>query len=159
MTQPNGPTPEVVVIDANVPIAIAANEPGEGTATAAVNAYLAQACVSYAPGAIEAEVLYVLCGKHADGSLTDEEHEQAIDDFSLFMWLIRPPPAGESSLVRRAAAVRGSYSCRRSADGIYIALAEELAGSYPTSLLTFDADMAKQAARTSATLSVDLLAV
>ena len=57
----------------------------------------------------------------------------------------------------RAEAVRGTYSCRRSADGIYLAFAEELSGTMPTMLLTFDSDLAKQAAIHAPALKVELL--
>ena len=159
MTPPSSLPPEAVVIDANIPISIAANEPGEASATSAINTYLAQKCRFFAPGAILAEVLYVLCGKKQDGSLTAIEYTQAIEDFDLFMRLVSSPPNGESSLIRRAEAIRGTYTCRRSADGIYIALAEALATSLRTVLLTFDEDMAKQAMRTSPAIAIHLLTV
>ena len=75
------------------------------------------------------------------------------------MQLVNSPPGGEGSLVLRAAAVRGTYTCRRSAGGIYVALAEALATSHRTVLLTFDENMAKQAARVSPTITVHLLTV
>lgn len=146
MTQASSALPNCVVIDANVPIAIAANELGAPNATSAINHYLAQQCDFSAPGAIVAEVLYVLCGKEHDGSLTASEYQQAIEDFALFMSMVNSPPGGDGSLVRRVAGVRGTYTCRRSADGIYIALAEALATSYRTVLLTLDENMAKQSA-------------
>lgn len=159
MNQASSSLPNCVVIDANVPIAIAANEPGEPNATSAINHYLANQSVFYAPGAIVAEVLYVLCGKEQEGSLTASEYQQAIEDFALFISMVNSPPGGDGSLVRRAAAVRGTYTCRRSADGIYIALAEKLAASHPTVLLTFDENMAKHAARVSPAINVHLLTV
>lgn len=156
MTLPSS-APGAVVVDANVPIAIAANEPGEPQATAAINHYLAQQYTFYAPGAIVAETLYVLCGKLQDGSLTAPEHAQAVQDFQLFMGMLEPPPSGEAALVLRAEAIRGTYTCRRSADGIYVALAEELAATKPTVLLTFDENMSKQAARHAPAVVVHLL--
>ena len=66
---------------------------------------------------------------------------------------------GEGSLVLRAEEIRGSYSCRRSADGVYIALAEELTVIKPTVLLTFDEDMVKQALKNAPTVSVHLLTI
>ena len=158
-THVSSPASDCVVIDANVPIAIAANEPGEQNATSAINHYLANQYVLYAPRAIVAEVLYVLCGKEQDGSLTAAEYLQAIEDFALFMPIVHWPPGGDGSLVRRAAAVRGTYTCRRSADGIYIALAEVLTASYRTVLLTFDQNMANHAARVSPAITVHLLTV
>ena len=66
---------------------------------------------------------------------------------------------GEKSLVLRAEAIRTTYTCRRSADGIYIALAEELTATRPTVLLTFDKDMPNQIAKNAPTVSVQLLTV
>ena len=54
----------------------------------------------------------------------------------------------------RAEAIRAGYSCRRSADGIYIALAEQLTAVMPTTLLTFDQDMKSQAAKNAPTVTV-----
>jgi predicted nucleic acid-binding protein len=154
---PPSSLPGAVVVDANIPIAIASNEVGSDNATIAINHYLAQRYEFYAPGAILAETLYVLCGKLQDGTFTAAEHAQAIQDFDLFMSMILPPPQGEGTLVLRAETFRGTYTCRRSADGIYIALAEELAASRPTVLLTFDADMSRQAARFAPGVTVHLL--
>jgi len=70
---------------------------------------------------------------------------------------IQPHSNGEIALVLRAEAIRGLNSCRRSADGLYMTLAEELAQTRPTVLLTFDEDMAKQAARNAPTVTVELL--
>lgn len=159
MNLPSSTVAECVVVDANVPIAIAANEPGERNAAAAITQYLSDRATFYAPGAIVAEVLYVLCGKQQDGSLTATEHLQAVEDFALFMGMVNSPPGGDGSLVRRADAVRGTYTCRRSADGIYIALAEHLATSYLTVLLTFDENLAKQTTRISPSIRVHLLTV
>ena len=57
----------------------------------------------------------------------------------------------------RANEIRASYSCRRTADGIYSALAEELTQTGPTELLTFDGDLPRQAARNAPTVKVRLL--
>ena len=152
-------TAAAVVVDANIGIAMCTNEPGAANASTAVNQYVSQRFEFYAPGAILAETLYVLCGKLQDGILTAAEHMQAIQDFALFMRLVRSPPHGEGSLVLRAEAVRGTYTCRRSSDGIYIALAEELAASRPTTLLTFDEKMGKQTAREAPSVTVHLVTV
>lgn len=148
-----------VIVDANVPIAIAANEAGEPVARAAINHYLSLRYDFFAPGAILAEVLYVLCGKLQDGSLAESEHIQAVQDLDFFMGMFQASPKWEGSLVVRAEAIRGTYSCRRSADGIYIALAEELTTAGPAVLLTFDEDMSKQASRYSPTVTVHLLTI
>src|ERR1700722_11023832 len=148
MSQPSKGVPTgAVVVDANIPIAIVANETGAANATAAVHHYLAQQYEFYAPGAILAETLYELCGKLRDGSLTPAEHGVEIQDLALFMRLVKSPPHGDGALVLRAEAFCGTNTCRRSADGIYIALAEALAGLQPTVLLTSDEVMGKQAIR------------
>jgi hypothetical protein len=54
------------------------------------------------------------------------------------MSIIQPPPSGEVSLIRRGYKIGDSYGCSRSADAVYIALAEELTRIRPTVLLTFD---------------------
>src|SRR5437868_13260152 len=156
MSQASSPQPPAgdVVVDANIPITIVTSEPGEPKVSAAINRYAGLNYDFYAPGAILAETLYVLCGKLQDGTLTPAEHAQAIQDLAVFMQMVKSPPNGESRLVLRAEAVRGNYTCRRSADGIYIALAEELTVTMPTVLLTFDADMAKQAANFAPTVMV-----
>jgi predicted nucleic acid-binding protein len=111
----------------------------------------------FAPGLLVSESLYVLCKKLDSGLLTSANHAQAVSDFHTLMSFVQPAPQGEVSLVLRSEAIRGSYSCRRSADGLYIALAEELAATRPTILLTFDEDMAKQAARAAPAVTVELL--
>ena len=146
-----------VVIDANIPLAIVASEPGEPIASAAITRYAGLNYEFFAPGAILAETLYVLCGKLQDGHLTPTEHTQAIQDLDAFMQMVKSPVNGESALTLRAEALRAAYSCRRSADGIYVALAEALSATRPTVLLTFDSDMAKQAANFAPTVRVDLL--
>lgn len=70
---------------------------------------------------------------------------------------ILPPPRGDASLITRAEEVRSGYGCSRSADGIYIALAEELARQGPTNLLTFDQDLENQAKQNAPTVSVHLI--
>ncbi len=156
MTPVNSPA-GAVVVDANVPLAIVASEPGEPNASAAITRYAGLNYTFYAPGAILAETLYVLCCKMQDGNLTPSEHAQAIADLDAFMQMVKSPPNGESRLLLRAETIRGAYSCRRSADGIYIALAEALSATLPTVLLTFDEDMAKQATKFAPTVSVELL--
>jgi predicted nucleic acid-binding protein len=68
-----------------------------------------------------------------------------------------PPPSGDAALIARAEQIRNGYGCSHSADGIYIALAEELSQSGATELLTFDTDLPKQAARNAPTVKVNLL--
>jgi predicted nucleic acid-binding protein len=147
-----------VVIDANVAIAICAREASRDLQANAELRRLAQAGYAfYSPGAIVAETLYILCRKLQEGLIAATEHAQAIADFQTLMLRISPPPNGESSLIARAEALRASYGCSRSADGIYIALAADLASSTPTVLLTFDQELPKQAGRHAPAVAVRVL--
>ena len=147
-----------VVIDANVAIALAAHEAGrDAIATAEIAQYVALGYVLYAPGTIIAETLYALCNKLNNGVLTLTSHAAAIRNFHRSMKDIEPPPSGEAALVLRAEQIRAGYGCSRSADGIYIALADELSQTMPTVLLTFDQDLPKQAVRHAPGVSVKLL--
>lgn len=134
------------MVDANVVISMAANEPTEPHTSAEVARYSTLGYEFFAPGVIVAETLYVLCGKLSGGSLSATDHTLAIRKLDVFLKSVSPPPSGDAALLLRAEAIRGSYTCRRSADGIYIALAEELSTTRPTILMTLDEGMKKQAA-------------
>jgi hypothetical protein len=98
------------------------------------------------------------CVKVQDGSLSATDHTQAVQDFYTMMSsFVLPPPNGDIALILRAEAIRGSYTCRRSADGLYIALAEDLGATRPTTLLTLDEDMPKQAARHAPGVNAQLI--
>jgi predicted nucleic acid-binding protein len=101
MSHVSSPT-GAVVVDANIPIAIVTSEPGEPKETAAINQYAGQNYEFYAPGALLAETLYVLCGKLQDSNLTPTEHNQAIQDLDAFMKIVQSPPNGESVLMLRS---------------------------------------------------------
>jgi len=147
-----------VVVDASFLIAICSKETNtEITAIAEFDRCSQLAYKFFAPGVLFAEVLYVLCGKLANGTLSAADHIQAVIDLEQLAEGILPPPYSEASLIQRAEAIRGGYSCRRSADGIYIALAEQLAKTQLTILLTFDKDLAKQAARHAPSVIVKIL--
>ncbi|MCX6381632.1 MAG: type II toxin-antitoxin system VapC family toxin [Armatimonadetes bacterium] len=147
-----------VVIDASFAIAISARETDRETkATQEALRYSSLDYVFYTPCVLIAETLYVLCGKLQTGLLTQTEYAQAITRFEALMANILPSPNGDAPLVRRAEAIRDSYGCSRSADGIYIALAEALTASVPTVLLTFDTGMSSQAARNAPTVTVQTL--
>ena len=144
-----------VVIDASIAIAISTREADREPLASAELLRLSNAgYLFYAPGAILAETLFVLCHKLQNGLLTPVEHTQAIVDFGTLLLKILPPPNGEASLATRAEAIRSGYSCRRSADGIYIALAEELTTTMTTLLLTFDQDMKSQVAQNAPPVTV-----
>ena len=154
----SSPPTGAAVIDASIAIAISAREASrEPKANAELLRLSTAGHAFYAPGVIVAETLYILCGKLQGGLLTPAEHAQAVLDFGILMAAIQPPPTGEASLVARAEAIRSGYGCSRSADGIYIALAEELAARLPTVILTFDQNMDKQAARNAPTVTVQPL--
>ena len=147
-----------VVIDANVLIAICSKEVGRHIkAEDRLKYYGQQGWRLYAPGVIVAETLYVLCGKHQNGLLTSSEYATSIQTFQIYMGAINMPPSGDGALIKRAEDIRSGYGCSRSADSIYLALAEELLKSGPGELLTFDQDLQKQAARNAPTVAIHLL--
>jgi predicted nucleic acid-binding protein len=73
------------------------------------------------------------------------------------MITVQPPPSGDVALIQRAEQISNGYGCSRSADGIYIALAEELQQSVQTVILTFDQNMPNQAASKAPSVTVQLL--
>ena len=147
-----------LVIDANVAIAVCAKETQKySQARAELQNYSRQGYSWYAPGVIVPESLHALCRKEHEGIITSAEHAQAVDDFQIFMQSVSPPPNGEASLILRADQIRGSYGCSRSADALYIALAEELSQTYTTRLLTFDQGLPRQAAQNAPLVNVHLL--
>jgi predicted nucleic acid-binding protein len=157
MISPGNPL-SALVLDASVAVAVAAREADkEPKASAEIVSYSGGGYEFFAPGVLVAETLYVLCKKLENGVLTAADHSQAVQDFHIFMSGVLPSPFGDGALALRAEAVRGGYTCRRSADGIYIALAEALATTRPTVLLTFDEDMSRQAAKNAPTVTVHLL--
>lgn len=148
--------PPCLTIDSSVLIAICAKEVGRHTlAHAELTAYATQGYEFYAPGYILGECLYVLCRKlESDGTLTPTEHAAAVADLSTYMSVILPPPNGEASLVIRAEQIRSGYGCSRSADGIFLALAEDLATTRTCKLLTFDTGFTNQANTNAPTVDV-----
>lgn len=95
-----------VVIDANVLVSICAQEPTCQTAENALNDYAAKNWAFYAPGAILAEALFILCRKQQDGSLTWAEHAEAVETFSDYMQGIRPSPQGDIRFILRNEEIR-----------------------------------------------------
>lgn len=153
----SSPASGALILDANIAVAIVAREVTEPQVSAAIEQYFLRGYSLYAPGVLVSETLYVLCGKLQNGDLTPATHSEAVKDFAEFMKQVKSLPDGEGTLVERAEAIRGTYTCRRSADGVYIALAEALTVTQPATLLTFDEDMKKQAARYAPTVEVELL--
>lgn len=148
----------VVVLDANTGVAVAAKEAAtEAKAKAALAQYTNNGYLFYAPGVIISETLYALRNQMQNRLLTPTEHGQAVLDFEALMKSVLPPPNGDASLIVRADQICIGYGASRSADALYIALAEELSQTRPTYLLTFDRDLPKQAARNAPTVNVHLL--
>ncbi len=148
-----------VVIDANIAIAISSKESGrEKRATVELQALATAGNLLYAPGVIVAETLFVLCRKHQDGILSAADYTHAIADFEHLLAAVLPPRDGDFALVSRAQHIGSGYGCSRSADGLYIALAEALSVITPTVLLTFDTDLPSQAAANAPTVTVHVLA-
>jgi predicted nucleic acid-binding protein len=137
-----------VVINANVLIATCSKEADRHSkAEDRLKHYGQQGWHLYAPGVIVAETLYMLCGKYQNGLLTSSEHATATQTFQIYMGTINMAPSGDGALIKRAEEIRSGYGCSRSADSIYLALAEELLKSGPGELLTFDQDLQKQATK------------
>lgn len=147
-----------VVPDANVLIALCARENDKlRTAETALDDYTNQGYEFFAPSVLVAEVIFVLCQKLADGSLTKLQYEKAIKAFEYYLNFISLSPNGEASLLKRAVEIREGYGCSRSSDGLYLALAEELAKIYDTEIVTFDKGFINQAAKNAPTVKVNLL--
>ena len=95
-------SPEMVVLDANVLIAICARENDKlRQAEAVINDYAAQGVIFYVPGVLVAEVLYVLCLKLQEGLLSSTTYQESIENFQDQMMGISPPPRGDNSLIAR----------------------------------------------------------
>lgn len=150
-----------VVTDANILIAICSKEQlTYQIAKDAFDEYARQGAKFFAPNVIVAEVLFVLCQKLDKGILTEAEHEKAIEFFQDYLTIISlSPGGGESALIKRAEEIRTGYGCSRTSDGLYIALAEELAKNRPTEFLTFDAGFTNQIAKNAPTVQVNLLPI
>ncbi|MGH9799817.1 MAG: type II toxin-antitoxin system VapC family toxin [Blastocatellia bacterium] len=147
-----------VVVDASVLVALCAKEKDKAaTAETALSNYNSQGWSFYAPGVVISETLFALCWKLQNSVLTENGHQIAIRSFIAYMSMILPPPNGDTSLIVRAEEIRSGYGCSRSADGLYIALAEELSQVRTAELLTFDVGLSKQAARNAPTVKVNLL--
>jgi predicted nucleic acid-binding protein len=150
--------PPSLIIDANVLIALCAKEVDKYAIADAQLTRFAQAGYRfYAPGVIIAECLYVLCKKLDGGSLSPADHASAVADLCTYMGMILPPPHGDRTLIARAEQIRSGYGCNRSADGLYLALAEELAVVSTSELLTFDAGLPNQAKANAPSVAISLL--
>jgi predicted nucleic acid-binding protein len=153
-------SPVSVVIDASVVIAVCAKEADKlANAEAKLKEYSVSGCHFYAPGVLIAECLFVFCRKLNDGVFSSADHGAAVLAFTKMIALINPPPNGDSHLIKRAEQIRSSLGCSRSADGIYLALAEELSEASSTEVVTFDPGMQSQASASSLAPAVVVLPV
>lgn len=155
MTQPI--SAGAVVVDSNVLISICSKETSIATAQQALADYAAKNWRFYAPGVIVAEVLFVLCRKLSDGTLTATTYNEAIEMLKDQMVAILPPPSGDALLIQRAKEIQSGYSCLHSADCLYVALTEELTKSGPAEFLTFDKRVVNVVANNAPTVKVYLL--
>ncbi len=150
---------KAVVIDANIIISISSKEAKTfRIAENAFNKYAADGCEFFAPSIIVAEGMFALCNKLKDGILTQNTHDKAVESFTDYMKIIETP-SDESSLIKRAVEIRGTYGCSRSSDGIYIALAEELSQNRTTEPLTFGKGMQNQIVSHAPTVNLNLLTI
>lgn len=158
MAMPSLISASCTVLDANTMIALCAQEPQRYTVVSVeINNYAQTGSLFYAPNIIVGETLYALRRKLTEGTLTAAEHAQAVQSFEVRMAAVLPP-GGDASLILRADQICTGYGASRSADALYLALAEELAALYSdVRLLTFDRDLPRQAARNAPGVAIHLL--
>jgi predicted nucleic acid-binding protein len=147
-----------VVVDANILVAISSKETATlSKAQTALSDYAKLGYRLYAPDVVVGETLFALCQKLQNGFLLGPAHAAAIVSLDALLKLLTPPPDGDTSLMLRAEQIRNGYGCSHSAEGLYIALAEQLSQSQPTTLLTLDVGLSKQATQNAPTVTVDLI--
>lgn len=145
------------VIDASILVSIASKEtPTHLSAEVAFKTYSQNGWEFFAPHVIVPEVMFALCQKLTGELLTKPEYEQAVKFFLDYMTIISTRD-GEADLVKRAIEIREGYGCSRSSDGLYIALAEDLAKTRTVELFTLDKGMKNQAAKNAPTVTVRVL--
>jgi len=147
-----------VTLDASFVIGLSAKKPGKYVkAQAELRQRVTGGCSLFAPHLLVMEATFVLCGKLNNGALTLPEHAAALANLHTLLARINFLPAGDSALLARAEQLRQGLGCSRSADGFYIALAEHLATTGPSELLTFDVGQQKQAITRAPTIIATLL--
>lgn len=150
--------PYSVTLDASFVIGLCAQEPSKySKAQAALRQRIVAGCTFHAPHLLVMEAAYVLCGKQQSAALTPAEYTAAVVNLQSVLARLRFPAGGDVTLFARAEQIRQGYGCSRSADGFYIALAERLAASGPSELLTFDVGQQSQAASVAPIVIVTLL--
>ena len=149
--------PNAVVIDACILVSISSNEAcSYKIAEKSFDTYAMNGWEFFAPNVIISEGMFALCKKLNANILTAKDHDKAVEsylDYTSFISLHN----NESSLMKRAVEIRKGYGCSRSADGIYIALAEELTKSRTTEFLTLDGGMKNQISNSAPTVNLNLL--
>jgi predicted nucleic acid-binding protein len=148
---------KIAIPDANIFIALCAKEPKQSKAEKALKDYADDGWDFYAPNIIVAEVLYILCQKNQAGTLTNIAYKEAIENFQDQMKAVRT--ISDADLIERAFEIQQSYGCIRSADSIYIALAEHLAKIHTVEIVTFDGGLVSQAAKNAPSVKVNVLPV
>lgn len=146
-----------VVVDANILISLCAKEPTQTTAKQALEKYAKDGWSFYAPNLIVAEVLYILCLKHQKNTLTRKSYKEAIKNFQDQIKVIQT--IDDRILIKRATEIQKDYGCSRSADSIYIALAENLGKSNIVELLTFDNGFINQSAKNAPSVTIRVLPI
>jgi predicted nucleic acid-binding protein len=148
-------SPNALITDANILISICSKEPTALSAETVLENYAKNGWEFFAPNIIVAEVLYILCQKLQNNLLTPKSYDEAIENFQDQMKIIQTPP--DAQIIKRAKEIQNTYGCSRSADSIYIALAEDLAKTRTVELLTFDKGMINQAAKNAPTVTIKVL--
>ncbi len=156
---PASNTPGAAVVDASVFTSLCAKETTHATAAQALAGYAFKGWSFHTPNVVVAEVLFALCRKLNNGELTPLAYEEAVQNFQDQMVAVSTPPLGDAAFIKRAVDIQKGYGCSRSADSIYIALAEKLAQSVPVEIVTFDKDMVNQAAKNARAVTINLLPI
>lgn len=147
--------PNALVLDANVLISVCSKEPTAANAETVLENYAKNGWEFFAPNIIVAEVLYILCRKLQNNLITPKSYDEAIENFQDQMKIIQTP--NDAEFIRRVKEIQNGYGCSRSADSIYIALAEDLAKTRTVELLTFDKGMTNQILKNAPTVTVKIL--
>lgn len=147
MASPTDPT--AAVVDASAAVAYCAREANR---YAAIEQYLDAGEVSklrlYAPGLLVGECLHVFCKKEQRGEIDAAGHAAAVVALDELMKSLNPPAGGDGALVLPAARLSAGYTCSKSNDSVYLALAEQLAADGEVvQVVTFDDDQARRAGR------------
>lgn len=152
--------PKYAVIDASALIGFCATEPDKyAKVHAALQQYQVDGTILYAPHLIVMEALFVLCKKLQEGILAATDHALTLASLQSMLSVMLHTPNGDASLIARAETFRSGYGCSRSADTLYLALAEELSKQGQVELLTFDTGQEAMAVQYLPQITVQLLTV